>query len=237
MTGQLRKDEEFVIDAISRAFSGTWRSGEDPPDAYLMMDNREIAVEISILMQSRFDGRGGTVSLLSDAMSPMRLADELNDDLKSEIPDGRGVILVLKWPFSNMRAVKDHLAREICQLLSSGDSTRQLKIAGNEITIEIRSHGGPGCVTAVGTPSALPLYDVQTTACCALQERITAKAEKCRSLKFTGPVWLALLDCYRLADVETYQRAMTMFSVNHPFEKILLVSRDDSVDELFSFGA
>jgi hypothetical protein len=105
MTGQLRKDEEFVIDAISRAFSGTWRSGEDPPDVYLMMDNRDIAVEISILMQSRFDGRGGTVSLLSDAMTPMRLADELNDDLKSEIPDGRGVILI-KWPFSNMRFLK-----------------------------------------------------------------------------------------------------------------------------------
>ena len=141
--------------------------------------------------------------------------------------------LDLNWPLSNKRAVKDHLIREIPQILSSGDSTRKLKIEGNEITIVIRSHDGPGYVGAVAGPSSLPLYDVQTTAWCALEERIAAKAEKCRSLKFRGPVWLALYDCYQLADVETHRRAMTMFSVDHPFEKILLVSHDGSVDELF----
>jgi hypothetical protein len=42
MTGQLREDEKFVVDAMSKMFSGAWRCGDDPPDAYLMMDNREI---------------------------------------------------------------------------------------------------------------------------------------------------------------------------------------------------
>ncbi len=35
MIGQLRGDEEFVMDAVAKTFSGTWRCGEDPPDAYL----------------------------------------------------------------------------------------------------------------------------------------------------------------------------------------------------------
>jgi len=219
MTGQQRKDEEFVIDAISRAFSGTWRSGEDPPDVYLMMDNREIAVEISILMQSRFDGRGGTVSLQSDATLPARLAAELHDELQREIPRGRGFILNLKWPFSNKRKVKEHLKREIRQLFSSSDSTRNFRIEGNELSIEIRCHGdGPGYVSAVAASASLPRHDVQETAWCALQERITAKAEKYNALKFQGrPIWLALYDCYSLAHVETYLWAMTMFKVDHPF--------------------
>ena len=95
MTDQLRGDEKFVMDSNSMAmrFSGMWRCGEDPPDAYLSVNNREVAVEISILMQSRFDGRGGTVSLLSDAMPPTQLGNELNNELQGKIPHGRGVIL------------------------------------------------------------------------------------------------------------------------------------------------
>jgi len=106
MTGQLREGEEFVMDAISKASSGRWRCGEDPPDAYLMMDNREIAVEISVLMQSRFDGRGGTVSLQSDATLPARLAAELHDELQREIPRGRGFILNLKLSMAETNCAK-----------------------------------------------------------------------------------------------------------------------------------
>ncbi len=238
MTDQLRETEKSVMEAISNAFPGTWRCGEDPPDAYLTVNNSEIAVEISTLMQSRFDGRGGTVSLLSDAMPPTQLVPEVNKELQGEIPDGRDVILVLQWPFSNKRAVNDHLITEIRQFLSSGTmAPKQLNIEGNEISIQISSDdGGSGNVTSVTMPRPLPHYDVQTTAWCALEERIRAKAEKCRPLKFQGPIWLAF--CYRLADIETYRRAMTMFSVDHPFEKILLISRDgSSVDELLSSGA
>jgi hypothetical protein len=234
MTGQLRENEEFVMEAVSKAFSGTWRCGEDPPDAYLTVNNGEVAVEISILMQSRFDGRGGTVSLLSDAMPPTQLVQEVNKELQGEIPDGRDVILGLRWPISNVRKVKEHLKREIRQFLSSGNlASKQLNIEGNEISIQISSDGGgSGNVTSVAMSASLPCFNVQETAWCALQERITAKAEKCRSLKFKNPIWLALYDYYLLADVETYLWAMTKFSVDHPFEKILIISRDGSVGEL-----
>ena len=55
----------------------------------------------------------------------------------------------------------------------------------------------------------------------------------CRARKFNHPIWLALRNGYPLADVETYRRAMSMCSINHAFEKILLISRDGFVDELF----
>jgi hypothetical protein len=158
---------------------------------------------------------------------------ELDNELQGKIPWGYGVALILKWPFANKRTVKPILKREILKLLTNGASTHNVTIEGNEIQIKIRFHGdGPGSVYAVGEPFALPPDD-QTIAWCALEERIKAKEEKCRPLKFNGPVWLALFDIYRLADVETHRRAMGKFSVNHPFDKILLVSGDGSVDELF----
>ena len=48
-SGKLRDDEEFVITSVAKEFSGTWRPGENPPDAYLSIGTREIAVEISTL--------------------------------------------------------------------------------------------------------------------------------------------------------------------------------------------
>ena len=64
MDNHLRGDEEFVMDAVTKAFSGAWRCGENPPDAYLAFNNHEVAVEVSTVMQSRFDGRGGTVAIV-----------------------------------------------------------------------------------------------------------------------------------------------------------------------------
>jgi hypothetical protein len=45
----LRDDEAFVITSIANSLSGTWRPGEDPPDAYLSFGIETVAVEISIL--------------------------------------------------------------------------------------------------------------------------------------------------------------------------------------------
>jgi hypothetical protein len=232
MTGQLREDEKFVMDAISKTFSGTWRCGEYPPDAYLMMDNRKVAVEISTLIDSRPNGRGGTVSRASDVMPASQLVNEVEEELRDEIPEGRGVSLVLKSPFLNKRAVKGPLKARIRDLLSHPTAQRiQETFSGNEIEISISNNGAKNIVGLI-VPSSLPRYDLLTTAWCILEERIAAKAETCRALKFDHPIWLALRNGYPPADVEMYRQAMNLFSVNHPFEKILLISRDGTVDEL-----
>jgi hypothetical protein len=36
--GRLREDELFVMTAIARSRSATWRPDENPPDAYLTLD-------------------------------------------------------------------------------------------------------------------------------------------------------------------------------------------------------
>ncbi|HZK12306.1 MAG TPA: hypothetical protein VFD10_08200 [Atribacterota bacterium] len=51
MASSLREDEQFVIEALCASYNGTWRIGEDPPDAYMALKGNEVAVEISILTQ------------------------------------------------------------------------------------------------------------------------------------------------------------------------------------------
>jgi len=54
----MREDEKFVIESVARAYSGDWKPGADPPDAYLTIADRTIAVEISTLTQHVTDDRG-----------------------------------------------------------------------------------------------------------------------------------------------------------------------------------
>jgi hypothetical protein len=54
----MRQDEKFVIESIATAYSGDWKPGEDPPDAYLIVADRPVAVEISTLTQHVTDDRG-----------------------------------------------------------------------------------------------------------------------------------------------------------------------------------
>jgi len=61
----LRGVEAFVIAAVAKNFGGIWTPGENPPDAYLSVGSRVIAVEISTLTQHVTDDRG-TRSRFSD---------------------------------------------------------------------------------------------------------------------------------------------------------------------------
>ena len=95
--GFLRDDEQFVIAAVSAAFSASWRPGEDPPDAYLTLGGDTIAVEISTLMQPVTDEHG-TRSRITDDLPTAALGDELNLELRALIPDGYRVSLIVRSP-------------------------------------------------------------------------------------------------------------------------------------------
>ena len=45
-------------------------------------------------------------------------------------------------------------------------------------------------------------------------------------------LWLALLNEYPLVNTQEYKDVLSQFSTKHPFEKIVLVSRDGTVSEL-----
>jgi hypothetical protein len=43
------KQERTAIEAVARRFSATWEQGGDPPDAYIMVAGKRVAVDITTL--------------------------------------------------------------------------------------------------------------------------------------------------------------------------------------------
>lgn len=234
MTSQLRSDEKFVICSVATHFSGTWWDGEDPPDAYLQIADEVTAVEISTLTQHVRDGRGSSKSRLSEDSTAIWLANELNEELKAAIPDGLLVMLTLSSPILKARKVKTRLAGTITNLVSNAYQSEVTEIIlGNQIDIQVVADDRPSGKKVVGIiMNANSSPDILRNAWDILEDRIIDKASKCRSLAFSGPKWLALLNDYWLADNETYRQAIESLSADHPFEKILLVSGNGSVSVL-----
>jgi hypothetical protein len=229
----MRQDEKFVIESIATAYSGDWKPGEDPPDAYLIVADRPVAVEISTLTQHVTDDRG-TRPRLSDDIAASRLPKTLNADLKSAVPDGKCVTLVLSSPILEYNKTRAELKKEIILVLSDNVSERKTSIRGNQIEIYLsESAGSTGKKIGTVIRNRASSPNILTNARYILEDRIKRKMEMCEQLMFAGPIWLALLNHYFLADLDTYKHALQSIPAEHPFEKILLVSESGSVDTLF----
>ncbi len=231
----MRTEEEFVLGSVAKLYSGEWKPGENPPDGDLTVAGRTIAVEVSTLTQHITDDKG-TRPRLSDDTAAIRLANELDAELRGGIPINKLVILVLRAPINEYRKTKVLLRNEINSLLSvtqaSNRAERKVSIRGNEVEIYLdEAEGGETkkIVAAVMNRSSSP--DILKNVLYMLEDRISVKARKCANVR--GPIWLALQNDYFLTDVDTYRYGLQFISVEHPFEKILLVSGDASVATLF----
>jgi hypothetical protein len=230
----MREDEEFVISAVAAFYSGSWRSGEDPPDAYVDIGNSTIGVEISMLTQHVTTDQG-TRARLSDDQTAIRLANELDNELRLLIPDGTTVCLRLCPPIVKFRRTKAELAQRITALMRDAvpDGTElKLPILDNDIELWVTRHNDPQYkkVSAI-VYNRHSSSNILRNAAYALEDRIKTKSQKCAIVKHR-PLWLALLNDYWLADADTYRLAMTRLSIAHPFEKMLMVSGNGSVSLL-----
>lgn len=237
MNDQLRPDEEFVINAVATSLSGDWWPGENPPDAYLRVGDKVSVVEISTLTQHVPDEKGGSKPRLSEDIPAMSVLNELSEELRDGIPDGRTVVLVLESPVLKADKLKRHLKERIRHhISSSGDEKIEVEeeICENYVKIVVASYDGQDPRKIHGAVvNRKSSRDILLNARCILEDRIAVKSVKCRSLQFKGALWLALFNDYWLAGNNTYQQAMQKVDIEHPFEKILLVSGDKSVFTLY----
>lgn len=233
MKNSFDETEKLVLDFLCKYFGASYRRGEDPPDAYLKLpDENEIAVEISALEQ-QVRGKNGSQPRLSGDRSAEKLVNELNKD-SSGIPDGRYVVLTLFTPINKPKEVKSRLQTEIKKLVDSRCKTEvSLNIPNNEIKVQICHGTTSRKIVGLITNQCFSARNIDENAWATLEERISVKAKKYSHWPKEKPIWLALLNNYHLAGEDVYRRAFSSFSGDHPFEKILLISRNGSINVLY----
>lgn len=234
--GNLRSDETFAIDAIAKKFFGTWRPGENPPDAYLLIGQvQEIAVEISTLTQHVTDDKG-TRPRATDDKAAVLLIDELKMELSGLVPDGEVLGLLLSAPVLKRRKTKAALANVLHENLAKPrlwNTELTIEINGNIITVFRDQYDGASKDKIYGVISNRHSNtDLLSNARQILEDRIAVKAKKCAGLVGKRALWLGLLNDYWLTGAHEYNYALSLFSSEHPFEKVLLADPDGAVEEL-----
>lgn len=235
----LKPDEQFVSDSLVKYFGSdavTSQEGEDPPDIYLTINGKKIAVEITRLSPVSFDENGGMQNRNTQDIFGVNLCNELDSKLKSKVPPEIDVVLALHVPVNNPRRYKKELFKLIESILDKEikvGSRQTASVLGHKVDINFvsnRAHSKKKIVGVIFNDNSNA--HILSNAITIMKDRILEKGQKCKNILPSGTKWLALLNDYWLADSDTYSQAIKSISTKHGFEKIFLVSDHGAVSEL-----
>ena len=138
----LKPDEKFIKNCLLNHFGTTataWE-GEDPPDIYMKVEGKTIAVEITRLSPVSFDQDGVVQNRKTQDYFGMNLCDDLDSKLKRDIPPEVDILLTLYVPVENTRKYKKVLhaclKETIAKGIKTGDRT-EFNIAGAKVKISV----------------------------------------------------------------------------------------------------
>jgi hypothetical protein len=230
----LKKQERTAIEAVARRFSATWEEGTDPPDAYLMVAGKRIAVDITTLKR-RGTGQGNAAKprLRFDKVAT-RLTERLQATLGETVPDGRTVLLTITAPIRLPSKTAASLEDQIQTLLGRGSPGRDERatIHGNRVQIRlVRDESGraPTLIGFVHNSDSDPLLLLNMTS--ELLELISAEAGR-RAPRLAGDRWLVVTSARGSSCLEAYRYIYSQLRMATDFKKILMVFGDGRVGML-----
>jgi hypothetical protein len=224
----LRKQERTAIEAVARRFSAKWEQGSDPPDAYIMVAGKRVAVEIATLKR-RDTGHGNAAKprLRFDKVAT-RLVERLQATLGETVPDGMTVLLTITAPIRLPSKTAASLEGKIQALLGRGSPGRDQKdtVHGNRVHIRLlrdESERAPKMIGFVHNSDSDPLLLLNMTR--ELLEVIGAEAGR-RAPRLAGDRWLVVISAGGISCLETYRCIYSQLRMATGFKKILMVFGD-----------
>ena len=211
---KLKGTEEFVAESLQSYFSKSFTNvsfeeGDDPPDIYLNINGKKIAVEITDIDQNVLKSRK-TIDY-----GYLKLIDNMDKEFRNLVDDDKKILLFFYHGYVKVSTISKKFKRYFSDLLKS----TTLKIgttiedAINEVSFKISILHMPEKGTRKIVGSAMPFggkvkksrnitdileiisdcyLDGQTLN--IINNRILDKTEKCKDIKETK--WLALFDNY-----------------------------------------
>ena len=220
----MNPNETFVMNSIVKALGGKFTEGENPPDAYFNLSDNIIAVEVTRLVQQVKNDKGEMIPRLAQDQPAILLSDELDCQMRNDIPNNKYVFLTLGAPINNIRKTKKQLKKEIIHQLNTGIIEQDLTIEKNRISITIydgTKKSGKKIISAVA--NRYSDANLLSNTMHLLNDRITSKAKTSNAKSFNGEYWQALYNDYWVADIDTYRLAYSKINIQHDFRKILII--------------
>jgi len=229
----LNKQERTAIEAVARRFSATWEKGSDPPDAYIMVAGKRVAVDITTLKRRTGQGNAAKPRLRFDKVAT-RLIERLQATLGETVPDGMTVLLTITAPIRLPSKTAASLEGKIQALLGRGSPGRDEKdtIHGNRVQIRLlRDESGraPKMIGFVHNSDSDPLVLLNMTG--DLLELVSTETGR-RASRPAGDRWLVVISALGSSCLEAFRYIYSQLGMATGFEKILMVFGDGSVGTL-----
>jgi hypothetical protein len=229
----LGKRERAALEAVARHFSATREKGEAPPDAYLTIARKRIAVEVTT---TKIAGRGGlTKPRLRFDRVALRFVRRLQDALSASVPDGKTLLLTItapiRVPAKTAAALEDNIRTYLAR--QSAEVEARYTIHGNQIRVRLAKDGSRRTTKVIGfVHNADSDPDVLFDITLSLIERIGAKACMGAPARSAGDRWLVLAAEDGLSHIEPYRDVYSQLSIPTDFKKILMLLADGRIATL-----
>ena len=234
----MREDEQLVIDVLSHHLGGTYVVGEDPPDAYITINQMKFAVEVTRLYEHVVGPDGESVSVVGHEVIGYKVLNAINNELTNKMPYDKYALLIIPTPVLNVRSTIRELKNKILNMIKTGNSEGETSVTGCDANISVhiypdQRNSGAKFIGAFPNKHSLENANITEHSAEIIIERIIEKSGKITGKEDCDEYWLALDNRYWIANAESYRYAIRKSRVQHKFNRIYLISNQNSIDLLY----
>ena len=227
------QQERAAVEAVANHFAATWREGVGPPDAFLTIAGKRIAVEVTTMLGRR-SAAVAKPRLRFDKVA-LGLVGRLRANVGDSVPDGKAVIVTITAPIRLASKTAAALEERIRKLLA--DRSAQPRFTGtihaNRIrvhVIEVGSHRTSKLIGFVHNPDSDPsiLFDVTRSLLACIGPKLGART----SAGFAEDRWLVIANEDGRSHIDTVRQIYSQIALADEFQQVLMVLASGQVETL-----
>jgi len=226
----LKKPERSAIEAVAKRFSATWEQGSDPPDVWLIVGGKRIAVDIKTPKRRSTGQSSAAEPRLRFDKVVTGLTERLKSSLGETIPRDRTVLLAITAPIrlpSKTVAAIEGAIQSLVRRSSWGRDKKET-IHGNRVHMRVfrdASGRAPRVIAFVHNPDLQADLFFNTTQ--ELLELTDAGAAAKPGIR-----WLVVISPRRIAALEAYRYIYSQLRAARGFQRVVMVFGDGRIGVL-----
>lgn len=215
-----------------------WEVGDEPPDYYLIIDNRKYAVEVTTIMDEvSLNNKKFPRLTISSALYDLTKKIEQESSEKNHL--NGGYVVLFKNPVSNLKEYKDKIKEYAINFIRDTKEEKETRIneifeKGKEKISIIKLTNERNFVDIGGPARANWHSEAMKEAQKILKERINTKSKKLLEIQMYKI--LLLLNQHLFLDLEDYRELYIDASFKQKFHTIFIVQSEEKGYLLYSQG-